>query len=125
MTHRRNNFTKKTQREALERSNGICECHLIPHVFAVACGRQLGAGNTFFEHVDPDRLSGNASLENCAALTKTCWQIKTATYDLPIIAKTQRIFDFHNGVKDPHRRKLPGGKDDRLKKKISGEVVAR
>ena len=99
--HARNNFTAATKREAYERSNGICECHLIPHVFKVACGRPLGPGNTFYEHVNPDAICGRNDLDNCAVLTKTCWRIKTDTHDLPVIAKSNRIQDRARGIYKP------------------------
>lgn len=112
--NRRHEFPASVQREALQRSNGICECHLIPHVFKVFCGLPLGPGNTFFEHIDPDGLRKDNSIRNCAALTKTCWRYKTDHHDLPIIAKAKRNFDSDNGIHRP-RRYLPGGRGDPFK----------
>ena len=119
----RNNFSKDTQRRALARSKGICECHLIPHVFKIFCGLPLGDGNTFFEHVTPDNLSKDNSLENCCALTRNCWRYKTSLYDLPVIAKVKRVSDLAHGIKDPWRRKLPGSKSDPFKIKLNGRVL--
>ncbi|MDP2410400.1 MAG: hypothetical protein Q8M26_08945 [Pseudolabrys sp.] len=119
------NFTTDTQRQALARSKGICECHLIPHVFKVFCGLPLGNANTFFEHIDPDGLRKDNSLSNCAVLTRTCWKFKTHRFDQPVVARAKRISDKHNGVKDPWRQQLPGGRDSFLKKKINGRVVIR
>jgi hypothetical protein len=126
----RNNFTKDTQRKAFARSNGICECHRlavagVPGFSSEGCGRPLGIGNTFYEHIDPDALSKDNSLENAAALVKTCWRKKTDTYDKRVIAKSVRVADLAAGIKDPWRRKLPGGRDDWRKKKLSGPVVVR
>lgn len=101
MNRRRNNFSKDTKRQAYERSNGICECHLIPHVFKVACGCALSPGNTFYEHIDPDKISGRNDLGNAAVLTKTCWKRKTADYDLPTIAKSNRTQDRARGIYKP------------------------
>ncbi len=122
---RRNNFTSETKRQAFRRSHGICECHLIPHVFKVVCGLALSPGNTFYEHVDPDAISGRNDLDNCAVLVKTCWKIKTATFDLPTIAKSNRTQDAARGIYSIPFRPLPGGRDDRIRKKVSGEVVPR
>ena len=113
------------QREALWRSKGVCECHLIPHVFSTRCGRPLGVGDTFYEHIVCDQITKDNSLENCAVLTRTCWRLKTASYDLPTIAKAKRNFDRHYGITDPWRKCLPGGRHDELKKKMNGAVVAR
>lgn len=124
----RNNFTKATQREAFARSKGICECNLlaragIPGFSVDGCGVHLGIGNTFYEHVNPDALSKDASLENCAALSRTCWKQKTASFDLPVIARTKRIEDDARGIKDPWRKRLPGGKDSPFKIKINRRQV--
>lgn len=116
MRHTRNNFTAETKRQAYERSQGICECHLIPHVFKVACGRPLGAGNTFYEHIDPDAISCRNDLDNAAVLTKTCWQIKTATYDLPVIASTKRKHDRHRGIRPNQFNPLVGTVASGIKK---------
>lgn len=101
MSRRRNNFTRETKREAHERSGGICECHLIPHVFASPCGRPLGTGNTFYEHIDPDAICSRNDLDNCAVLTKTCWKLKTDVHDKPLIAKVRRTGDAARGIKKP------------------------
>lgn len=85
----RANFSKETKRLAYVRSKGICECHRIPHVFKVVCGCRLGPGNTFYEHVDPDAISGRSDLDNAAVLTKTCCSYKTSTYDIPTV---RRVF---------------------------------
>ncbi|MBN9053459.1 MAG: HNH endonuclease, partial [Rhizobiales bacterium] len=66
-------FSSSVKRTALERSAGICECHLIPHVFPDACGRPIGPGNTFYEHIDPEAISKRNDIENCAVLCRTCW----------------------------------------------------
>src|SRR5689334_18496070 len=118
--HRRNNFTNETKRLAHKRSGGFCECHLIPHVFKVACGRPLGIGNTFYEHIDPDAICGRNDLDNCAVLTKTCWKFKTAKHDLPTIARSNRVSDRARGIYPTSQYPLPGGRDDRFKKKING-----
>lgn len=127
MTHRRNNFPSSVKREAYERSkvNGIpiCECHLIPHVFANPCGLPLGDGNTFYEHIDPDKISGRSDLENCAALTRGCWRYKTDSYDRKVIAKNDHQYDGARGIKSRWSKKLPGGRDDPFKMKLAGNFA--
>ena len=130
MRHTRNNFTKETQRQAFHRSQGICECHRlaragVPGFSIEGCGRPLGIGNTFYEHINPDALSNDNSLENAAAITRTCWRTKTDTYDLRVIAKSKRVADLAAGIKDPHRQQLPGGRGSYFKKKMNGQVVVR
>lgn len=130
----RANFSKETQRAAIERSKrkGIptCECHRlhaagVPGFEAQGCGRPLGIANTFFEHIDPDALSKDNSLDNAAVLVKTCWKRKTDTYDKRVIAKSTRVRDKAMGIENPWKHKLPGGKTDTRKKKIAGPVVHR
>lgn len=109
--NRRSEFPASVKRDALKRSDGICECHLIPHVFKTFCGLPLGPCNTFFEHIDCDEIRKDNSLDNCAVLTKTCWRYKTDHHDLPMIAKAKRNFDAHHGVVRPHRQ-FPGNRRD-------------
>jgi 5-methylcytosine-specific restriction protein A len=118
--HKRRNFTKQTQREAYERSQGICECHRlaargIPGFAIEGCGVRLSAGNTFYEHIQCDNLSGLNDLDNCAALVKTCWRLKTDTYDLPTIAKSNRVQDGARGIQSSQFRPLPGTKASGIK----------
>jgi hypothetical protein len=123
MTFRRREFSKATKREAFERSGGICECHLIPHVFPQPCGRPLGEGNTFYEHIEPSRISGRNDLSNCACLTRTCWRIKTAVYDQRIIARVRRREDAARAIRNAPT--IPGNRLDPRKRKINGLVVDR
>jgi len=118
-------FPTATQREALARSNGICECHLIPYVFTTPCGLKLGPANTFFEHIICDGISKDNSLENCAVLTRNCWRFKTANYDQPTVAQAKRKFDRNNGIRDPWKKALPGGKRSDVKIKLNRTVVDR
>lgn len=121
--HRRRNFSKETKRLAFERSGGICECHLLPN--HQGCGRPLGPGNTFYEHINPDALNGSNDLYNCAALTKTCWRLKTNTYDLPRIAKSNRVRDQARGIRPTQFRPLPGTKASGIAKPFIGEPYWR
>lgn len=118
-------FPSSVKRAALERSGGICECHLIPHVFPIPCGRPIGPGNTFYEHIDPDVISKRSDIGNVAVLTKTCWNVKTQSYDKPVIAKVRRIRDMNFGIKNHWRKRLPGGRDSNIKIKMDGTVVDR
>lgn len=128
--HRRNEFSAETKRFAFERSRGICECHLlaragIPGYSVQGCGRPVGIGNTWYEHINPDAICGRNDLENCAVLTKTCGRNKSATYDIPTIAHCNRVQDHARGIRTPGYHRLPGGRDDKIKKKINGRVVER
>ena len=127
MRHRRADFSNDTKRQAYERSrvNGVptCECHLIPHVFPQPCGRPLGEGNTFYEHIDPSRISSRNDLANCACLTRTCWRIKTDSYDRPVIDRVRKREDRHRSIRPAPS--LPGNRFDDRKKTLRGQVVDR
>lgn len=121
----RKEFPLKVKDAALKRSNGVCECHLVSQLptFEVGCGCALGPGNTYFEHVNPDGLTGEPTLENCAALCRTCWALKTKTYDIPVIAKAKRVRRKHVGIRRPSR--FACARNSKWKKKLDGSVVRR
>lgn len=98
-------FTKPTKREALKRAGGKCEAS--GAIFGLDPGRRCEAslGNGVrFEHVDPDANSKDNSLENCLAVCPVCWRWKTDHYDKPLVAKTLRQQDKHNGITGPKRK---------------------
>lgn len=109
----RREFTKETRRAAFARSGGVCECHLVPQLKRPrGCGQRLGSGNTFYEHIIQDGIGGDPSLDNCAALVKTCWREKTDLHDAPTVAeaKRQRDRDIGIGRADLNSPPLPGSK---------------
>lgn len=75
----RREFSAKTKLAAWERCNGNCEgCH----------ARIIGRAE--YDHILPDAMGGEPTLENCAVLCSKCHRIKTSTGDVPRIAKTKR-----------------------------------
>lgn len=127
MINRRLEFTKQTRRDAHDRSGGICECHRlmnVPGLVPGGCGQPLVAGQIFFEHVNPDWICKDNSLDNCATLTKTCWKIKTSSYDLPTIAKVKRVRDAWRGI-DGAGPPMDGSRRSRFKAHINGAVDLR
>ena len=122
MFDRRREFPAAVKRAAWLRSGGRCECALITG--RAGCGATLGPGNVFYEHILPDAIGGEPVLENCAALCRTCWRLKTDRHDLPIVADTKRLWDRHRGIKTVSQR-IPGGRFDSRKRKMNGQVVDR
>lgn len=118
-------FTSKTKRQAFARSNGLCECALIPWLNRPeGCGQRLTDG-VRYEHILPAELGGDNSLENAAALTIQCWKEKTAKYDLPTIAKSNRVRDRARGIRRRSSKPMLGSRASPWKKRMDGTVVRR
>lgn len=94
----RQNFSASTKEQAHKRSQGICECHRLPNWPYPKCGLKLCDGAIFYEHIDPDFFSSRNDLDNAAALTKTCWKLRT-TQNLQAIAKSNRVRRKASGIK--------------------------
>lgn len=62
-----------------------------------------------FDHVKPDGLGGEATLQNCMVLCGKCHRRKTHEEDRPVMAKADRQFKAKAGIKGP-RRKWPSRK---------------
>lgn len=115
----RTEFSKRTMREAYERSEGLCEGILAS---GERC-RFTVDRRKHFDHIIPDALGGDNSLTNCAVLCVPCHDVKTRKIDIPMIAKAKRVRDKHLGVRK--RSTFACSRDSKFKKKINGEVVAR
>jgi hypothetical protein len=111
-------FSRSIKRAAYERAGGFCEC---------GCGGPLSIGRIRYNHRIPWKTSRDSSLSNCQVLRVECDRVITYTRDIPQLAKSERVRDRHLGIIRPGMgpRPLPGGRNDRLKKTIRGEVVDR
>jgi hypothetical protein len=119
-------FTSDTTRSAFNRSLGICECHLIPWLDRPeGCGTRLGIGNIFYEHINPDAIRPDNTLDNCAILCKTCFREKTDHYDHGVIAKSNRTRDRARGIRRIPFRPLIGTIASGWKKYMDGRWQRR
>lgn len=109
----RREFPAKVMVAAFERAKGHCE----------SCGARLTTGKFHYDHVIPDAMGGQPTLENCAVLCTSCHGTKTRTQDVPAIARAKRRHAKHIGAKQPNR--FPGSRDSKFKRKLNGEVVLR
>jgi 5-methylcytosine-specific restriction endonuclease McrA len=109
----RTEFSARVKAAAALRANGNCE----------ECTRKLRTGDFHYDHVIPDALGGDASLQNCAVLCRSCHGNKTRTSDIPAIAKSNRNFRKARGIRKPSQFSCARG--SKWKKKLNGEVVAR
>ena len=86
----RREFSAKTKLAAWQRCAGFCE----------GCTAKLFPGNTEYDHINPDGLTGTNDVENCAVLCRTCHRSKTRL-DIGRIAKAKRQERRHAGIRKP------------------------
>lgn len=110
----RREFPARVRAAAFERCGGLCE----------GCQVKLSVGAFHFDHVLPDALSGEPILSNVAVLCKACHGKKTATVDVPQIAKSNRQRAGYLG-KPQSRSPLPGGKGSKWKRTFGKGWVLR
>jgi 5-methylcytosine-specific restriction protein A len=109
----RHEFSAKVKAQAALRANGHCE----------GCTRKLLAGDYHYDHNTPDAMGGDATLENCKVLCRSCHSIKTTKTDVPQIAKAKRRERKRFGIRK--RSTFACSRDSAFKKKIDGSVVRR
>ena len=118
-------FTKPVKREALKRSNGLCEA--VGEVYGLSPGRRCNfplSHGVEFDHY-PIRAAdgGSSDLDNCVAVCPVCHRHKSRTFDTLMAAKGKRVSDRHNGIRKPST--FAGSRGSKWKKKMNGEVVPR
>lgn len=110
----RKEFSKRVQRDAFHRAAGRCE----------NCGCKLTVGKFHYDHVNPDAMTGEPTLENCEVLCVACHGDKTKK-DVANIARAKRRQDRHLGIQDPHKRVMPGSRRSNIKIRMDGTAVYR
>lgn len=109
--HERREFPQSVRKAAFAR---CCRQCLVPGVINVPgvpqcenCGNELRSGNIEYEHIVPDALGGEPTLENCGVWCRVpCSSAKTAKQDIPVIAKADRVTKKNFGL---GRTKKPFG----------------
>ena len=76
----RKEFNKKVRLAAFARANGCCE----------KCTRKFIGEVPNYDHILPDALGGEPTLENCQVLCAACHSVKTGKEDVPRIRKSDR-----------------------------------
>lgn len=116
MTRRR--ISAKERLAIFTRAEG--KCHI--------CGHKIDAGLERWdvEHVIPLAMGGTEDKgdENLQPAHYTCHQFKTAQ-DSGQIAKAKRMDQRRMGIGRQSSNPLPGGRNDRRKRKLDGTVVDR
>lgn len=114
----RNEFSRDTRRQALQRSGLKCEASGIRYGLEEGqrCNCSLSLG-VQFDHDVPDQLGGDNTLENCRAVCVQCHRIKTRG-DIQQIRKSDRMRDKNDGT-----FKRTGGFPQRFKRRMNGDVI--
>ncbi|MHC2016361.1 HNH endonuclease signature motif containing protein [Methylobacterium sp. CM6247] len=99
MSGSRTEFSKAVRRAAWARAGGECERILEG---GIRCGCPLTPGKHAYDHVIPDQMGGEPTLENCQCLCSPCHTEKTRQ-DVADIAKAKRRQDNHLGIRPPTR----------------------
>lgn len=110
-------FTGKIKAAAYERCGGRCE--------GADCGYEFQPGDRVeFDHIVPDAMRKNNSIENCQVLCIDCHKAKTKR-DVTAIAKAKRVEKKHNGTFRQTKRVVPGSRASKWKKPLHGPAVLR
>jgi 5-methylcytosine-specific restriction protein A len=109
----RRNFSRKTLAEGFLRAGGKCQL----------CQAKLKTGEGIGDHILPDALGGDPTLENLQIICSVCHKAKTRN-DVRQIRKANRQRDKYTGAAKS-KNPMPGSRASRWKRKMSGEVVER
>jgi 5-methylcytosine-specific restriction protein A len=112
---KRQEFPDKVKVLAFDRAKGRCE----------VCSARLFVGKFQYDHIIPTAVGGPPTLENCRVACTACHGKKTATVDVPAIAKSERIKRKNIGAKTKSGRPMPGTKASGLRKRMDGSVERR
>jgi hypothetical protein len=95
--HERREFPQSVRKKAFAR---CCLNGTIPGVpQCEKCGIELKSGNIEYEHLDPDGLGGEPTLENCGVWCRSsCSKKKTHTEDNPRMQKADRVLKKSFGL---------------------------
>lgn len=117
----RTEFPQAIKKAAFARS---CKPDGIPKCEAKGCGKVIRAGHLIFEHLQPDGLGGEPTMENIAVYCDVCADKKTLTEDNPRMQKADRVLKATFGMKSKGRP-MPGSRASGLRKRMNGTVEYR
>lgn len=108
----RTEFPQKVRKLAFARCCRNGTIPGVPQCERPGCGEILRSGNIEYEHLDPDGLGGEPTLENCGVWCAVpCSSKKTHEEDLPRMRKADRVLKRAYGL-GKRRRTIPGRKFD-------------
>ena len=96
---KRTEFSQKVRKAAFAR----CCINAVPH--CEGCGNVVRPGGFIYEHVTPDGLQGEPTLENCKVHCMVCKKTKDKT-DNAIMAKADAVLKRSYGLM-PAKQSIP------------------
>lgn len=110
---KRTEFPQKVRKLAFARCCRECKVAGVANIPGVPqcehCGNELKSGNVEYEHLVPDGLGGDPTLENCGVWCRVpCSSVKTAKVDIPRMAKADSVLKKAYGLEPTKRSKLQG-----------------
>lgn len=125
----RKEFSVKTKEDAWDRSGGACEADGATYglPMGVRCGADmtLPSVGVYYDHVNPDALSKNNSLENCGAVCRNCHDWKTRNRDMPLVTDSARLIKRGKGIRRTSGQPMAGTRASGFKRCMDGSVVRR
>lgn len=107
----RTEFSQKVRKEAFRRCCQKCTVEGVANIPGVpqceGCGNELRPGGIFYEHMDPDGLGGEPTLENCQVRCTNCKKAKDKV-DNKIMAKADAVLKKSYGLEPSKRSTLQG-----------------
>lgn len=100
--HDRQEFPQKVRKEAFKRA---CKSDGFPKCEAPGCGKAIRAGHLRYEHLDPDGLGGQPTIENCGVWCDVCSLAKDKI-DNPRMAKADAVLRQTYGLGPTPRQKI-------------------
>lgn len=106
---------KECRVEGIENRPGVPQCE--------GCGNELRSGGVYYEHMDPDGLGGDNTLENCQVRCANCKKAKDKV-DNARMTKADNVAKASYGLKRK-KKPFPGSRASGWKRKIDGTVERR
>lgn len=117
----RREFPQSIRKLAFKR---CCDEDGIPH--CESCGNILRAGNIEYEHLTPDGLNGEPTLDNCGVWCRVpCSRQKTSEQDIPRMAKADRVLKKTFGLRPPRKKIQSRGFDRRPPQRTASRPIVR
>lgn len=95
----RQEFPQKVRKAAFAR----CCRNGVPHCETCGCELNKRVG-TIYEHITPDGLGGEPTLDNCKVHCRTCADVKTFTEDNPRMQKADRVLKANFGLQAKRKK---------------------